>query len=106
MHPTPSTSPAAEPVELLLLAGLAVAEALLPLIAAALALLLALIGWRPRLREPRPLDRVMPAPTPAAPPAPALTGLRVVELRRLARAAGLPQLAHRGRKAELLAALA
>jgi hypothetical protein len=97
-HPT--TTPALEPVELLLFAGLALAEALAVLIAAAIALLLALIGTRPSAAS-------VEAPPAPEPPAPELAGLRVAELRALARAAGLPRaLAHRGRRAELLEALA
>jgi hypothetical protein len=69
------------------------------LLVAAAALILTLVGWRP-------------APAPAPPPAlllpvPPLERLRLVELRRLARAAGLPrQLARSGRRVELLQALA
>jgi hypothetical protein len=100
-HPAPR--PAAEPVELLLIAGLAAAQALAVLIAAAVALLLALSGWRPAPAA-RPIPKPV-APAPADPPAPELAGLRVAELRALARAAGLPQLARKGRRAELLAAL-
>jgi hypothetical protein len=97
-HPT--TTPALEPVELLLFAGLALAEALTVLIAAAGALLLALIGSRPAAAS----VEALPAPEP---PAPELAGLRVAELLALARAAGLPRApAHRGRRAELLEALA
>jgi hypothetical protein len=96
-HPTPR--PAAEPVELLLIAGLAAAQALAVLIAAAVALLLTMT--HPRPAAPAPLPVVLPP----EPPAPALAGLRVVELRALARAAGLSQLGRCGRRAELLAAL-
>jgi hypothetical protein len=109
-HPTPSTPPAAEPLELLALALIATAEALAVLIAAAVALLLLLAGWRPApasaptppLHRPASPNRVKP--TTAA--GDALAGLRVVELRALARAAGHRQLARSGRRAQLLAALA
>lgn len=103
-HPTPSTLPAAEPLELLALAVIATAEALAVLIAAAVALLLLLAGWRPTppLQRPASPDRLKP--TTAA--GDALAGLRVVELRALARAAGHRQLARSGRRAQLLAALA
>lgn len=109
-HPTPSTPPAAEPVALLTLAVIATAEALAVLIAAAVALLLLLAGWRPApapaptppLQRPASFNRVKP--TTAA--GDALTDLRVPELRALARAAGLRQLARSGRRAQLLAALA
>lgn len=97
MQPTP-THP--EPALLVLLGLLLAGEALLQLLAAAVALVLTLAGWCPPTRSAyqRPS-------TP--PPAPDLTGCSVRELRRLARAAGLPsQLRCRGRRAELLAALA
>lgn len=123
MHPT--TTQACGPVDLLLLAALATAEALAVLIAAAVALLLLLAGWRPAgppAAAPSPAAPLPPAPAapptaapqlPASPervtaaplPGDALAGLRVVELRALARAAGLPQLGRSGRRAELLAAL-
>jgi hypothetical protein len=120
MQPT-TPAPAVEPVDLLLLAVIATAEALAVLIAAAAALLLTLTGWRPAappaaaslptapvapptapLQHPASPDRVNITPTPGD----ALAGLRVVELRRLARAAGHRQLARSGRRAELLQALA
>ena len=65
------------------------AEALITLLVAAAALILTLAGWRPS-----------PAPVPP------LELLQVVELRCLARAAGLPRLARFGRRVELLQALA
>lgn len=122
MHPT--TPQACGPVDLLLLAALATAQALAVLIAAAVALLL-LAGWRPAgppAAAPAPAAPLPPAPAapptaplhrPASPervtaaplPGDALAGLRVVELRARARAAGLPQLGRSGRRAELLAAL-
>ena len=99
-HPTPR---AADPLAVLLLAAWLAAEALLPLVAAAVALLLAVAGWRPAAPRPTtPLVGVEP-PEPAVP---SLARLPVVELRRLARAAGHRQLARSGRRVDLLAALA
>jgi hypothetical protein len=98
---TPNPSPAPEPVDLLLLAAWLTLEAAAVLIAAALALLLTLAGWRPA-----PAPAALPVVLTPEPAAPDLAALRVVELRALARAAGLRQLAHRGRRADLLAALA
>jgi hypothetical protein len=120
MPPT-TPAPAVEPVDLLLLAVIATAEALAVLLAAVVALVLLLAGWRPA--APPAAAPLPPAPAPAATaplqlpaspdrvsvtttPGDALAGLRVVELRALARAAGLPQLARSGRRAELLQALA
>jgi len=94
-HPTPR---AADPLALLLLAAWLVAEAVLPLVAAAVALLLTVAGWRPTT------PRV--GLEPPAPAVPSLARLPVVELRRLARAAGHRQLARSGRRVDLLAALA
>jgi len=51
-------------------------------------------------------SRDRPCPSSLAAPAPRLERLRVVELRALARAAGLPRLARSGRRVELLQALA
>lgn len=110
------------PVELLVLAGLAVGWALLTLLRTvlvpAVALLLVLAGWRPAAAAPQaPRLEEEEEPVPAAPlvlacsaepvaiPAPPLERLRVTELRALARAAGLAQLGRRGRRADLLAAL-
>lgn len=120
MTPTPSTPPAADPVDLLLVAALVVAEAAAVLLVAAaavllvaaVALLLTLAGWRPAaapvapevLRQPEDFRvRLAPPPAPAEPP---LAALRVMELRALARAAGHRQLARNGCRAELLQALA
>ena len=89
---------------LLTLAVIATAEALAVLIAAAVALLLLLAGWRPAPPLQRAASPNRVKPTTAA--GDALTGLRVPELRALARAAGLRQLARSGRRAQLLAALA
>jgi hypothetical protein len=80
------------------------------------ALLLALAGWG-RRPAPQPANRPAPPPPSALVPCPlallaaeveaALVGLTVAELRRRARAAGLPRsLSHRGRREALLAALA
>lgn len=100
-------SPAAEPVELLLVLGLAVVRAALVLAAAVVALLLTLAGWRP------------PAPPAAAPvlaitlaalaevAAAELEALPVAELRRRGRAAGLPRsITRTGRRAALVPLLA
>jgi hypothetical protein len=90
---------------LLLLAGWLAAEALLLLLAAAIALVLTATGWRP---SPMPVipHRGDPAPPDQGIPAAALEASTVAELRRLARAAGHRQLARSGRRADLLAALA
>jgi hypothetical protein len=72
----------------------------------ALALLLTVAGWRPAPSCPPTLPPDAPAPDPLMPVAPDLGGLPVAELRRLARASGLKQLARTGRRAELLVALA
>lgn len=108
------------PVELLVLAGLAVGWAAWQitrlLLVPALALLLVLAGWRPAVaaapEAPRLEEAVAAAPLvlacraePTAIAAPPLAALRVVELRALARAAGLADLGRRGRRADLLAAL-
>lgn len=108
------------PVELLVLAGLAVGWALLTLLRTvlvpAVALLLVLAGWRPAAAAPQ-APRLEGEPAAVAPlvlacsaepvaiAAPPLAELRVIELRALARAAGLAQLGRRGRRADLLAAL-
>jgi|GEM_PF-3239196 hypothetical protein len=108
MKPTPTAAPA-DPVLLILLALWLAAEALAVLLIAAAALLLTLAGWRPTPPPARPVAAPQPALLPPAPvpPSPApLEGLRVVELRTLARRRGLPQLARSGRRAELLQALA
>ena len=123
---TRTPSPAAEPVDLLLVAALAVAEALAVLAVAALALVLTLTR-----RGPAALPQAAPAePMPAAAPpaaataaAPAITladladlaevaaaeleALPVAELRRRARAAGLPRsITRTGRRAALVPLLA
>ena len=100
----PTTAAPADPVLLLLAAGWLAAGALCALLIAAAALLLTLSGWRPAPTRPRPAAAPSPAPLLSS-PAP-LEGLRVVELRHLARRCGLPQLARSGRRAELLEALA
>jgi hypothetical protein len=106
-HPT---ARAADPLALLLLAAWLAAEAVLPLVAAAVALLLTVAGWRPAAqpRIPRTGDPQPPAKGDLQIPAQGmpLADLRVLELRRLARAAGHRQLARSGRRADLLAALA
>lgn len=98
------------PIEALLLIGLLLAAAVLTVLRLlalpALALTLALL--QPRRRAvPVPPVALPCAPPPAAVPMPPLEALTVADLRRLARAAGLPRcLSHRGRRADLLAALA
>lgn len=120
MTTTHNAAPA-DPVLLALLAVLALGWALwtlarLLLIPAA-ALLLVLLGWRPAAPQPQPvapaaveaspaLIAASEAPALLPPSPPGLERLRVVELRALARAAGLPQLARSGRRAQLLEALA
>lgn len=113
MKPNHTAAPA-DPVLLALLGGWLAAEALGALLIAAAALLLTLGGWRPAYRSGpelcRPIHKSSRTihdnpPEPAPDPSP-LAGLRVVELRALARAAGLPQLARSGRREQLLAALA
>ena len=97
MKPNPSAAPA-DPVLLALLAAWLVAEALITLLVAAAAVILTLVGWRP---APPPV----PPPPALPPPVLRLELLRVVELRALARAAGLHRLAQSGRRVELLQAL-
>ena len=99
---TRTPSPAAEPVDLLLVLGLEVARAALVLAVAAVALLLTLAGWRP---SAPPAAAPVP-PAAEAPAAPPLEAATVADLRRLARAAGHRSLARSGRRAELLQALA
>lgn len=71
---------------LALLAALAVARALRPLLVALLALALTLAGWRPRATPPRPAIAQPLAPEPRTIAPPALASLTVVQLRGLARA--------------------
>ena len=116
-----TTHTQAHPVELALVAGLAVALAVRELLAAAVALAGAIAGWRapgPRARAaamaPTPAAATAPAPAAAMAPAAvhpigerlAMFGqLPVRELRAIARAAGHRGLARSGRRLELLAAL-
>ena len=106
-----TTHTQAHPVELALVAGLAVALAVRELLAAAVALAGAVAGWR----APGPRARAT-APAPAAAMAPAAVHpigerlamygqLPVRELRAIARAAGHRGLARSGRRLELLSAL-
>ena len=96
----------------------AVALLLRFLLVHAVALLLTLAGWRPapprparvplQLATASPVTRILPpapAPAPDAPTA-QLGALTVVELRKLARAAGHRGLARSGRRQQLLEALA
>lgn len=119
------------PIEALILAALAVADALLTLLVAVLALLLTLAGWHPTksarsaayapLQQPSvplPVESdtpaVMPASEPlpvacstAAPLLPMLEALSVDELRQEARRLGIPRRIVRSlRKADLLPAIA
>ncbi len=110
---THTTHTEAHPIELALVAGLAVALAVRELVAAAVALAGAVAGWR------APGARAQAAPAaPAAAVAPmapavhpigerlAMYGeLRVRELRAIARVAGHRELARSGRRLELLTAL-
>ena len=106
--------PAPDAVALLLAVALEVAEALAVLAVAALALLLTLARWRPApaaVTPPPPPAPTVPAVHPLAVVAASvfegLEALTVAELRRRARAAGLPRnLSRTGRRAALLPALA
>jgi hypothetical protein len=104
MNNTTATATDPHPIELFLLAVLITAAAVFEL-AAALAALHR--RRRPALPPARsPLAALPPAPQPQPQPEP-LAALPVRELRRIARAAGLPRcLSHSGRRADLLAALA
>ena len=122
---THTTHTQAHPIELALVAGLAVALAVRELVAAAVALAGAVAGWRAPGARARaaavapaaPAAAVAPAAPAAAvaPMAPAVNPigerlamygqLRVRELRAIARAAGHRELARSGRRLELLTAL-
>ena len=96
------------PVDALLLVALAVLWAVAVLARAVVvplvALLLTLAQWRPAAPPPAPLEH--PLAMVAAGLAEGLAGVPVRELRRRARAAGLPrQLSRSGRRADLLVAL-
>lgn len=108
------------PVELLLIGALAVGWALGQvtrlLLVPTIAMVLVLAGWRPvpqlPLLEEKKEEAVLAEPLvlacsaePTAISSPPLAELRVIELRALARAAGLADLGRRGRRADLLAAL-
>ena len=106
-----TTHTQAHPVELALVAGLAVALAIRELLAAAVALAGVVAGWQ----GPGPRARAT-APAPAAAMAPAAVHpigerlamygqLPVRELRAIARGAGHRGLARSGRRLELLSAL-
>lgn len=106
-----TTHTQAHPVELALIAGLAVALAVRELLAAAVALAGAVAGWRapgPRARAtaPAPVAAMAPAAVHPIGERLAMYGqLRVKELRAIARVAGYRELARSGRRLELLAAL-
>ena len=116
---THTTHTQAHPIELALVAGLAVALAVRELVAAAVALAGAVAGWRAtgaRARAAAVAPAAPAAPAAAvAPMAPAVHPigerlamygqLRVRELRAIARAAGHRELARSGRRLELLTAL-
>jgi len=96
------------PVDALLLIALVVIEAVIVLAAAGVALAGALLPQppRPQPAPPAPLPAVHPLATIAADVEQALAPATVAQLRRQARATGLPRpLAHRGRRADLIAAL-
>lgn len=113
-----TTNPPApvDPVLLLLGAVCLAAEALAIVLAATLALLLTIAGWRPTPDPGAALPVALAITAPAVAPITAgpallplagpLDRLTVAQLRRLARSAGLPQLARSGRRSELLVALA
>jgi hypothetical protein len=113
---THTTHTQAHPVELALVAGLAVALAVRELASAAVALAGAIAGWRAPGARARAAAVAPAAPAAAvAPMAPAVHPigerlamygqLRVRELRAIARAAGHRELARSGRRLELLTAL-
>ncbi len=85
------------PIELAILAAVVAVE----LLVAVVALALVVAGWRPAAAA-------QPPAAPWSPPAPPeLEALPVAHLRKLARSAGLPRcLSHRGRRDDLLIALA
>ena len=113
MNPSTPAAPA-DPVLLLIALCWIAAEAVAVLLIAAAALALALLQCSmPPARLPAaPAPAAAseppppPAPLPAAPSPGPLEGLTVAQLRKLARAAGLPQLGRSGRRSELLLALA
>jgi hypothetical protein len=89
------------PIELALVAGLALLLALRTLLVALLALVLTLTGWRPRADAP---IRAQTVQLPQAEPPSATT---VAQLRAKARERGLPsRLWRSARKAQLVALLA
>lgn len=96
----------ADPVLCAALAGAWLLLQLRPLAVALVALVLTLAGWRPAAAPA--IAIAIEAPLAAAPVAIAAPARRltVVELRALARAAGLPRsLTRNGRRADLLTAL-
>ena len=100
-----TTHTQAHPIELALVAGLAVALAVRELLAAAVALAGVVAGWQ----GPGPRARATaPAPAAVHPIGERLAmygQLPVRELRAIARGAGLRGLARSGRRLELLSAL-
>ncbi|MGB5133655.1 MAG: hypothetical protein WBN89_00615 [Prochlorococcaceae cyanobacterium] len=95
-----NTTTAPHPVEILLLAVLVTAAALIDLAAG-----LAALHRRPRPALPPAAAVPALPPAPPPPPVPDLAGLTVRELRRVARAAGYRTLARSGRRVDLLAVL-
>ena len=93
------------PIELAAAAALLTLQALRVLAVAAIAIALAVAGYRPSKAPVAAPAPTTPAATDRPAPAP-LAALPVRELRHMARAAGHRQLARSGRKAELLLALA
>lgn len=106
-----TTHTQAHPVELALVAGLAVALAVRELLAAAVALAAVVAGWQgpgPRARATAPAPAAAMAPAAVHPMGERLAmfgQLPVRELRAIARAAGHRGLARSGRRLELLSAL-
>jgi hypothetical protein len=89
------------PIELAILAAVVAVESIGRMLVALVAVALVVAGWRPAAAA-------QPPAAPWAPPAPPeLEALPVAHLRKLARSAGLPRcLTHRGRRDDLLIALA
>ena len=88
----------AHPVEIAAIGAVGLARLARAILVPAVALLLTVAGWQPsQTSQPQPAA----TPMAAAPP----ERLTVVQLRTMARQAGLPSLARSGRRADLLTAL-